>query len=1119
MTKYTHAKLRFQAWNTLYQAWRKRYLAGAIAAVLASFGGPALAAPMGAEFLKGAGNVSAAGSATTVNITAADATRARASALINWKGGFNVGAAESVHFNNALPTAGKLSVYNVDNTGSVSVIDGTLTSSTGARATSVHLINPVGVSIGATANINVGGGFTAMAGSVATENCTTLPCVPVVYADGMQVEVSLNSGSINVSPAASIATGGSWDHTELNTVANAGTVSLTTPGGATTLPFAKYSGAASTDGVIDLQDAWRPGTVDGMGPLSWRASDTAMSSAKFWLAQGHDLAMDRVTVNGTVPITWGGVAGNLLLRDVQVTDTASRSAALGFFSYLANPDASARVENLVLDATHGFGATLNLANLLAPVDEVGATGVAGAVRPSLVLLDSQVRGSISAQGSMDVAVGTRPAGLSVQFDNAGFNRAADDRLDIGLGQDVNFKLSPDIGSADYTVANVDITGGKSVAIANINTPPSSGVGASTGLLRIDGLTVQGTGDMSIKSGTTGLVMANAVLSGSGALNIDTKGIEYSDISFGGSLNAENVQASFDAGIRLYAFENLDLAGGNLATATGAIALGNQYGTIKVADTTMASGTGNVSVTGSLGRVDMNRVSIATGGDVAISNHALAAGTVRQELALDCPTPDTCTFNGAGQGGQLHMTDGVTIAGNKVSIAGENVHLQGADILAGDDVSLSAANQLQVMDMRGLASTSQAPNASVTMAANVLLVNGAYSPVATDTAALDLQGRSVMRVDGLHFQSNSGDFIARTENSNIAMANTSAWTLGGNADVFTRNGRVTMNNVGLATMGAGSISVHAGQDIDMVSASMTGEATIGVTSTGGSIGMADVHVNVTAAAKYDPMDPSSVKSGIVLSAANGVIGMVGSTVVWDPTFYAQDANGNYLAQEGSGTVRIGAPLETSDSSGLFGDKALHLAGTHQDDGTHVNIWTGEASPIKTTAASAQNVVSIVGQGLNMLGSLVVAGKDLPAATPPVVTPPVVTPPVVVPPVVVPEPPVVVPPVVVPEPPVVVVPPVVVPEPPVVVVPPVVTPEPPVVVLPPVVPPAPPVAPPTTVPPVVIPVVVVSTRVEVANVAGPTMRADTVYVPGPGGQSRGVEVHSEPARVEVDEKDKR
>lgn len=1114
MQKYTHAKLRFQAWNTLYQAWRKRYLAGAIAAVLASLGGPALAAPMGAEFLKGAGNVSAAGSATTVNITAADATRARASALINWKGGFNISAAESVHFNNALPTAGKLSVYNVDNTGSVSVIDGALTSSTGARATTVHLINPVGVAIGATANINVGGGFTAMAGSVATENCTTLPCVPVVYADGMQVEVSLTGGSINVSPASSIVAGGSWDFTELNTLSTDGTLVMSAPAGVATLPYGKYSGSAPTDGVVDLQDSFRPLDEDFTGQLSWMARDTAVSSTKYSLPPGNDLTMDNATIDGAVSINWGGAAGNVLLRDVQVTDTTSRSAALDFVSYLVNPDASVRIESLLLDATHGFGATLNVANLLLPVDHLTATGMAGVARPALVMLDSQVRSPVSAQGSMDVAVGTRSAGLpTFEFDNAGFNRAADNRLAIDLGKDVTFKLTPDIGSADYTVANVDITGGKSVAIANINTPPSSGVGVSTGLLRIDGVTVQGTGDMSIKSGTTGLVMTSSDLSGSGMLDINTKGIEYSDISFGGSLNAEAVNVSFDKGINFYAFEDLAVSNGNLATTTGDITVGNQYRSLKMANLAISSDTGNVTMTGSIGRMDVTNVQMATGGDVAISNHALASGSVRQELALVCPTADSCTFDGVGQVGQLHMGNGTSIAANKVTVSGENVHLQGTVINAADDVLLSAANQLQIMELSSVVSTSQVLNSSVTMAANVLIVEGAYSSIGTETARLQLNGTSVMRVEGLHFQSVSGDFIVRTENSDIDLDNSTAWTAG-SADVFTRTGQVTMHNVGVQTMGKGNITVQAGKNIAMTGTALAGEASIAATSNGGSIGLDNSQIQVIAGAKYDPMNANSVYSGIALTAANGAIGMLGSNVIWDPTFYAQDANGNYPAQEGSGTALIGAPLGTAASSGLFADKALHVAGTHHDDGTHVNVWTGEASPIKTTAASTQSVVSIKSQALNMDGSLVVVGKNLPAATLPVVTPPVVVPPVVVP-----EPPVVVPPVVVPEPPVVVVPPVVVPEPPVVVVPPVVTPEPPVVVLPPVVPPVPPVAPPTTVPPAIIPVVVVSTRVEVADVAGPTMRADTVYVPGPGGQSRGVEVHSEPARVEVDEKDKR
>lgn len=55
------------------------------------------------------------------------------------------------------------------------------------------------------------------------------------------------------------------------------------------------------------------------------------------------------------------------------------------------------------------------------------------------------------------------------------------------------------------------------------------------------------------------------------------------------------------------------------------------------------------------------------------------------------------------------------------------------------------------------------------------------------------------------------------------------------------------------------------------------------------------------------------------------------------------------------------------------------------------------------------------------------------------------------------------------------------------------------------------------PVLVPVsvVVVSTRVEVADVDAPTMRADVVLLPGSSGQGRSVVVKSQAYPVEVSE----
>lgn len=58
-----------------------------------------------------------------------------------------------------------------------------------------------------------------------------------------------------------------------------------------------------------------------------------------------------------------------------------------------------------------------------------------------------------------------------------------------------------------------------------------------------------------------------------------------------------------------------------------------------------------------------------------------------------------------------------------------------------------------------------------------------------------------------------------------------------------------------------------------------------------------------------------------------------------------------------------------------------------------------------------------------------------------------------------------------------------------------------------------APPVAIKPIAVPIVVQSTRVEVADVDNPTMRADVVFMPGTSGRVATQVVQSEPAQVEV------
>lgn len=97
----------------------------------------------------GAGNINPNGAQqnNTLNITQKDAN-----AVIKWHGGFNVGASGTVHFDATNKNKGQFNTLNYDASGQLSQIQGKIT----AEGGNIYIVNPNGVQIGNSAQINVG---------------------------------------------------------------------------------------------------------------------------------------------------------------------------------------------------------------------------------------------------------------------------------------------------------------------------------------------------------------------------------------------------------------------------------------------------------------------------------------------------------------------------------------------------------------------------------------------------------------------------------------------------------------------------------------------------------------------------------------------------------------------------------------------------------------------------------------------------------------------------------------------------------------------------------------------------------------------------------------------------
>lgn len=191
--------------------------------VALALAGASFAAPTGGTFRPGQGSGTiTTGPATDVTV---NSTNMSSIAVIDW-GSFNVAAGESVTFTHNVPGRFGITVVNVDNSGVLSQVNGTIQTALGASApatgtTSVVLVNPNGVSIGATAAISTSGAFVATAGTAdtATPSQAWGQTTPTVT-------IRLNSSPVTVSPAASIAGGAGALSSDLTFAASVGNNTL-----------------------------------------------------------------------------------------------------------------------------------------------------------------------------------------------------------------------------------------------------------------------------------------------------------------------------------------------------------------------------------------------------------------------------------------------------------------------------------------------------------------------------------------------------------------------------------------------------------------------------------------------------------------------------------------------------------------------------------------------------------------------------------------------------------------------------------------------------------------------------------------------------------------------------
>lgn len=199
---------------------RLNAVAIAAAALIALYAHPASAQsqpvqlPQGGTFQRGDGAITTNGASTQINTTSAPGKVS----VINWGGGFNVGAGGKVTFNNGTG-ATSLNSINVDPTGKASSINGAINGT--GPGMNILVVNPNGVSLGNGASINTTGTFSAVAGnvdpaSIAPGAAGTVNIVlgnaPIIVNSAVAGQ-STAQGKIEVGPDKAIAMGASGPST------------------------------------------------------------------------------------------------------------------------------------------------------------------------------------------------------------------------------------------------------------------------------------------------------------------------------------------------------------------------------------------------------------------------------------------------------------------------------------------------------------------------------------------------------------------------------------------------------------------------------------------------------------------------------------------------------------------------------------------------------------------------------------------------------------------------------------------------------------------------------------------------------------------------------------------
>jgi fibronectin-binding autotransporter adhesin len=703
---------------------RKLLITALVAAPLATLPAPLWALPSTASSnLSLTSGVSVATSGTNVlNVTATADKQ-----VLTWgafgSGGSAIGSSDSINY--FLPSATS-SILNLVTGGAATTIDGTIASNG-----NVFLLNPAGIVIGATGQINVGG-FTAstvpdpLAAFGFTQNGTisltgtptaaitvntgaTLQAVGTgnnikLYGKGVNlggpVDGSAHTGAINFfgnltvgSYGGTVAIGGVENSVNVSPIAGAGGNLTVVTGGSSIAGANIVLGGTTTSGVLTVVGNT---SFDTTGTSNGNVTSNTGFAA--FIASGSGT---RVTINAGTGTSGGSVAiGNPV--------GASGSSSLAGLAVTAKDVSLVEAGNTTIYASTIAG-NLTLTNASnRSFTSSGATSVAGTISVNTV-------SSLTFTGSGNLTFSALANGTSM-VPNAVSITSTGDITVPALGA-ASGNTGNTLNSLGLTTTGGKITAGaittvstqSMVATGDITTGALSGtqlnITSSAGNITFGTVAVASTSSI----GAAGNITLNTSLgvTNSGALTINAGG----SIMKATAATALNLAGGANT---ITAASNIDLGTGTVgSTSNGAIALTATAGTITVGDINV-TGTANTSLTAG-GNISLPALTSAKSLTVNSTGGTLSALAIGNASTISLTAAGAVTLGGAI--GNTTGTNTVTVTSTNSTITSSAAIAVNttATFVAAGDIALDSitARNLNVTSTAGKLTQSAAWTSSTT----------------------------------------------------------------------------------------------------------------------------------------------------------------------------------------------------------------------------------------------------------------------------------------------------------------------------------------------------------------------------------------------------------------------